>query len=86
MERSVKSLSESLGRAVDAELQMMTYAHALEKRVQAMQEQLREAEKRNAALQEELDESKKKEKYIIVRFVPTESAAPEPAALEACCA
>ena len=53
LERSVKSLGESLGRAVDYELKAMAYAEAVEKRVQKLYEQVKELEKKNAALLEE---------------------------------
>ena len=51
-ERRVKNLGESLQRAVDGEITALAYAFSLEKRVQALYEQLREAENKNAALQE----------------------------------
>jgi hypothetical protein len=50
LERSVKSLSESLNGAVDAELKALKYAWTLEKRVQELYEQQQLLEKENKKL------------------------------------
>jgi len=57
LERSVKSLSESLARAVDAELKALAYAQAVEQRAQKLYQQVKELEKNEAYEKDFVDNS-----------------------------